>query len=95
MQKNHVGENAVQRLLRGLKGLNQQLIPPTSGGRIELRLDTAGAEVVPMARLIYIDEASRGQRLIGGTLEEIEEFIQMSPLERLLAVRADGRVAGE
>lgn len=87
MAKNHVGENAVQRLLRQLKGLNQELIRPGESKRIELRLDTSGADT---GELIFIDAPFVESRLVGGPLAAIEEFLMASPLERILMARADG-----
>jgi hypothetical protein len=88
MAKNHVGENALQRLLRGVKGLNAELIRPGESKRIELRLNTADGE--DAAELIFIEPPFMASRLIGGSLEEIESFLAASPLARILAARADG-----
>jgi hypothetical protein len=87
MAKNHVGENAVQRLLRGVNGLNQELIRPGESKRIELRLNTAPGEA---AVLILIEPPFVESRLLGGTLEDVEEYLMASPLNRILLSRADG-----
>lgn len=89
--KNHVGENAVQRMVRLLKGLNQELVKDGETERIELRINV-GQDT---GELVYIDIAKlvEVRRLIAGPLEVIEEFLAASPLERLLMVRADGENA--
>lgn len=89
--KNHVGENAVQRLLRQLKGLNRELVEEGRARWIELRLDANGLDVGELVVLEREDaSATTGQRLFGGTMEEIEAFLTAGPLDRLLAARADG-----
>lgn len=89
--KNHVGENAVQRMVRLLKGLNQELVKDGEIERIELRLNV-GQDT---GELVYIDNAKlvEVRRLIAGPLEIIEAFLAAGALERLLMVRADGENA--
>jgi hypothetical protein len=79
-----VGENALQRIVRHLKSLNQELIRDGESVHIDLTVEPDGT-----GKLTYKPYMAEHQRLYGGTLEMIEEWLTATQLERILLARAD------